>query len=41
MGQKIGTMGQSGYAFGTHLHFSVFRGYPFVGGYTINPLSLY
>ena len=41
MGDKIGTMGQSGYAFGTHLHFSIFRGYPFVGGYTINPLTFY
>lgn len=42
MGQKIGTMGQSGYAFGTHLHFSIFYGYPFrAGSYTLNPMRFY
>lgn len=41
MGDKIGTMGQSGYAFGTHLHFGIYRGYPFTTGYSVNPLSFY
>lgn len=41
MGDKIGTMGQSGYAFGTHLHFGIYYGYPFRGGYSVNPLKYY
>lgn len=41
MGDKIGTMGQSGYAFGTHLHFGIYRGYPFTTGYPVNPLNFY
>ena len=41
MGDKIGTMGQSGYAFGTHLHFGIYRGYPFTTGYSVNPLNFY
>lgn len=40
IGQKIGTMGHSGYATGTHLHFSIYRG-PFYGGTALNPLSFY
>ena len=50
-GQVIGTMGNTGnvipvptssnpYA-GTHLHFSLYIGEPYKGGYTINPLVLY
>lgn len=50
-GQVIGTMGNTGnvipvptssnpYA-GTHLHFSLYIGEPYKGGYTINPFDLY
>jgi len=50
-GQVIGTMGNTGnvvpvptstnpYA-GTHLHFSLYIGEPYKGGYTINPMNLY
>ena len=50
-GQVIGTMGNTGnvipaptysnpYA-GTHLHFCLYIGEPFKGGYAINPMNLY
>lgn len=50
-GQAIGTMGNTGnvipvptssnpYA-GTHLHFSLYIGEPYKGGYTINPFVVY
>ena len=42
IGQKIGTMGDTGYAFGVHLHYGVSRGKPFAGGSSFfNPLTLY
>lgn len=40
-GQQIGAMGASGWATGTHLHYSVFIGKPFYGGYSISPWSIY
>ena len=42
MGDKIGTMGQSGFAYGCHLHYSVSQGRPYSSGSRfVNPLSLY
>ena len=41
MGQKIGTMGRTGLASGCHLHFSISKGYPFVGGVFMNPFNFY
>lgn len=40
-GQRIGAMGQSGFATGTHLHFGVYIGKPYGGGRPINPLLLW
>lgn len=40
-GQRIGSMGRSGVATGTHLHLGLFYGKPYNGGYSVNPMRIY
>ena len=40
-GQVIGSMGRTGAATGVHVHFAIWRGYPYRGGTPLNPLSFY
>lgn len=41
-GEVIGAMGASGYATGTHLHYGIFIGAPYMSGsYSIDPMTLY
>ena len=36
-GQQVGSMGNSGFSTGTHLHLGVSIGYPYQGGKFVNP----
>lgn len=40
-GQVIGYMGETGLAYGCHLHFGISVGFPYYGGYFINPRQFY
>ena len=40
-GQRVGRMGATGFASGSHLHFEVWRGPIWNGGRRVNPLAYY
>ena len=40
-GQVIGGMGQTGYATGIHVHFGIWKGFPYYGGTPVNPMNFF